>query len=231
MARQETLAVKRFLIGVKADPNPNTNSVMSHLVPVLSHSASFPAPEMLSADDFFELVAQKKDVLEANPFLDVGDQNGLEVCYCLLNNIDKPASGQPRQTLSRHSKAQQSLRNAHSIAKSLFVIVAVTISITDLASIEHSELFPRLEHWWRSNPPSEEFDLKAQGLLQELNVERERGNIPRVRGNWNIRTAHLQIMDAKIIIRKTDTDSRKSQEGPKLEKTDSAPNGQKPGVN
>ncbi|OJD17318.1 hypothetical protein ACJ73_08810 [Blastomyces percursus] len=123
-------------------PKPNTNNACRPvlLVPVLYHLALFPSrfQEMLSADDFFELVAQKKDVLEANPFLDVGDQNGLEACYCLLNNIDKSASGQPRQTLSRHSKAQQSLRNTHSIAKSLFVVVAVTISITDLASIEHT---------------------------------------------------------------------------------------------
>jgi hypothetical protein len=138
---------------------------------------------MISADDFFKLLAQKKDTLGANPFLDVSDQKGLEACYCLLHNLDQPATGQPRQTLNRHSKARQSLRNAHSIAKSLFVVVAVTISITDLASIAHNKLFPRLQHWWRSNPPSEEFDSELLSLLQALNVERERGNILRVQGN------------------------------------------------
>lgn len=132
---------------------------------------------MLSAGTFFELLAQKQDALKTNPYLDASDQKGLEASYCLMCNICKPTPQQPRQTINRHNKAEQSLRNTHSIARLLFVLVAVTISITDLALIEHDQLFPRLEHWWKDNPPSDKFDSKAQGLLQELDIERERENL------------------------------------------------------
>ncbi|PGH05101.1 hypothetical protein AJ80_08400 [Polytolypa hystricis UAMH7299] len=137
---------------------------------------------MISTDDFFNFLAQKKNALEINTFLSVGDQNGLEACYCLLHKIQKSTSRPARQSSSRHSKAQQNLRNINSIAISLFVLVAVTISITDLASIDHNELFPRLKHWWINDPISEEFDLKAQGLVQELDNERKQGNLPRRKG-------------------------------------------------
>jgi hypothetical protein len=167
---------------------------------------------MLSADDFFELLAQKKDALNANPFLDVNDQNGLEGSYCLLRNIHKPTSQRrPRQTRSRHSKAKQSLRNAWSIAKSLFVLVAVTVSITDLASIEHNQLFPRLEQWWKNNPVSQEFEEKAHGLLQELDDEREQGNLHR---NQTIPPASLSIQVLNLFLETRTRTQGKSKKVP-----------------
>ena len=100
---------------------------------------------MPSANDFIQSLTDKKKVLDVNPYLDVSDQNGLELSYFLLrDNIDRTLA---RQTLSQHRKAQQHLKNAYLIAKDLFVLVTATVSITDLASLEHKGLFPRLEQW------------------------------------------------------------------------------------
>jgi hypothetical protein len=67
------------------------------------------------------------------------------------------------------------------IAKVLFVVVAVTANCTELASIEHDELFPRLELWWHNNPPSPQFKTRAVEYLEELDNRRKQ-NLLHLRG-------------------------------------------------
>ncbi|KAH8706065.1 hypothetical protein BGW36DRAFT_393486 [Talaromyces proteolyticus] len=141
---------------------------------------------MSRADLFMESLTHQKKILDVSPYLDVNGQRGLESSYCLLHNIGDPTVS--RQTLSRHKKAQQHLKNAYSIAKALFVLVTVTTPITDLALIEHTELFPRLEGWWDSNPPTQKFEFHAIKLLEGLDTQRDEGKLPNNRGNKKIST-------------------------------------------
>jgi hypothetical protein len=134
---------------------------------------------MPQIDQVFDSLSLQKSKLDANPFLDVSNQRGLESGYRSLHNIVKPSTS--RQTTSRRSRAQQHLKNAYLIAKVLFVVVAVTVSATELASIEHDELFPRLEHWWHNNPPSAQFESRAVEYLEELDNRRKQ-NLLQPRG-------------------------------------------------
>lgn len=126
---------------------------------------------MSVTEHFFDSLIHQKAVLDNSPFLDSNSQRGLESSYCLLHNIIKPSA--TRQTQNRHDKARQHLRNVYSIAKPLFVLVGVTISITDLASLDHKEVFPRLETWWQNNAPPKKFESRAIELIHELDHEKE----------------------------------------------------------
>jgi hypothetical protein len=133
---------------------------------------------MSSTEQFFGSLLHQKGVLGSSPFLDANSQRGLESSYCLLHDIIKHTGS--RQTQNRHDKARQHLKNIYSIAKPLFVLVAVTISITDLASLDHNEIFPRLENWWQNNESSQKFQSRAIELIQELDHEKERGGLKHV---------------------------------------------------
>ena len=133
---------------------------------------------MSSTENFFDSLLHQKTILDNGPFLDTYSQRGLESAYCLLHNIIKTTVS--RQSRNRHDKARQHLKNIYSIAKPLFVVVAVIISITDLASLEHTEIFPRLEIWWQNNAPSQKFESRAIELIHELDYERERGGLVHV---------------------------------------------------
>ena len=133
---------------------------------------------MSSTENFFDSLLHQKTILDNGPFLDTYSQRGLESAYFLLHNIIKTTVS--RQSRNRHDKARQHLKNIYSIAKPLFVIVAVTIAITDLASLEHTEIFPRLEIWWQNNAPSQKFESRAIDLIRELDYERERGGLVHV---------------------------------------------------
>lgn len=130
---------------------------------------------MSLTEHFFDSLLHQKIIFDSSPFLDANSQKGLESSYCLLHNIIKHRES--RQTQNRRDKARQHLKNIYSIAKPLFVLVAVTISITDLASLDHKEIFPRLEIWWQNNEPSQKFQSRAVGLIHELDHERERGGL------------------------------------------------------
>lgn len=166
--------------GSKAKKHKGSSSVQ--FVSVLSPFVSFtPRSRMPSTDNFIQSLADKKKVLDVNPYLDVSDQNGLELSYFLLrDSVDRTL---PRQTSSRHRKAQQHLKNAYLIAKVLFVLVAATASITDLALLEHKELFPRLEQWWSDNLPTEKFESHATKLLEDLETKRDKGELSSNRGD------------------------------------------------
>lgn len=133
---------------------------------------------MLSTEHFFDSLLHQKNILDNSPFLDANNQRGLESSYCLLHNITKPSVS--RQSQNRHDKARQHLKNIYSIAKPLFVLVAVTVSVTDLASLEHRGLFPRLGNWWENHAPSQRFESRANELLRELDHESERGGLVHV---------------------------------------------------
>lgn len=133
---------------------------------------------MSSTEHFFNSLPQQKGILDSCPFLDANSQRGLESSYCLLHNIVKPSAS--RQSQKRHDKARQHLKNIYSIATPLFVLVTVTVSITDLASLDHRELFPRLENWWQNNAPSQKFESRAIELIHELDHERESGGLVHV---------------------------------------------------
>ena len=126
---------------------------------------------MSSIEHFFEFLNQQRNLLDNSPFLDANDQRGLESSYCLFHDIIKHSSR------NRRDKARQHLKNVFSIAKPLFVLVAVTISVSDLALLEHKELFPRLETWWENHLPSPKFQSRAIELINELDHEKERGGL------------------------------------------------------
>ncbi|CAG7991582.1 unnamed protein product [Penicillium nalgiovense] len=128
---------------------------------------------MSLTEHFFDSLLYQKSILDTSPFLDANSQRGLESSYCLLHNIIKLSVS--RQSQNRHDKARQHLKNIYSIAKPLFVLVTVTISITDLASLDHREIFPRLANWWQDNAPSQKFESRTIELIHELDHERERG--------------------------------------------------------
>lgn len=133
---------------------------------------------MSSTEHFFDSLPRQKSILDSSPFLDANSQRGLESSYCLLHNIIRPSVS--RQSQNRRDKARQHLKNIYSIAKPLFVLVTVTISITDLASLDHREIFPRLENWWQDNAPSQKFESRTIELIHELDYERERGGLVHV---------------------------------------------------
>lgn len=61
---------------------------------------------------------------------------------------------------NRLDKARQPLKDIYSVAKPLVVLVAMTMSPTDLASLNHKEMCPRLEYWWQNNAPSQRFPVQ-----------------------------------------------------------------------
>ncbi|KAJ5713145.1 uncharacterized protein N7483_010326 [Penicillium malachiteum] len=134
---------------------------------------------MSSTEQFFCSLLHQKKLLDDSPFLDANSQKGLESSYCLLHDIIKPSGS--RQTQSRRDKSRQHLKNVYSIGKPLFILVAVTVSISDLALLNHDEIFPRLEVWWQNNVPSEKFKSRTIELIQELDREKERGGLAHVR--------------------------------------------------
>ncbi|KAJ5292086.1 hypothetical protein N7478_001337 [Penicillium angulare] len=136
----------------------------------------------MATEQFFRSLCHRKILLDDSPFLDSNSQKAFESSYCLLYDIIKPTGS--RQTQSRRDKSRQHLKNAYSIGKPLFILVAVTISISDLALLNHDEIFPRLEVWWQNNAPSEKFQSRAIELIQELDHEKERGGL-----------AHVQLVD------------------------------------
>ena len=140
---------------------------------------------MPSSEHFFHSLLHQKNILDSSPFLDAISQRGLESSYCILHNIIKPAVS--RQSQSRRDKARQHLKNIYSIAKPLFVLVTVTVSITDLASLDHTTIFPRLENWWQNNEPSQKFKSRAIDLIHELDHERERGGLAHIQRNVSLR--------------------------------------------
>lgn len=160
--------------------------VLAQDVPLHSYFNLFLSPfgasqscyAMSSTEHFFDSLLRQKGVLESSPFLDANSQRGLESSYCLLHDIIKHTGS--RQTQNRRDKARQHLKKIYSIAKPLFVLVAVTISITDLASLDHNEIFPRLENWWQNNEFSQKFQSRAIELIHELDHERERGGLKHV---------------------------------------------------
>jgi hypothetical protein len=133
---------------------------------------------MSLTEHFFDSLLHQKCLLDNSPFLDANSQKGLESSYCLFKNIINPTAS--RQTQNRRDKARQHLKNIYSIAKPLFILIAVTISITDLASLDHKEIFPRLDLWWKNNVPSQKFESRAIKLINELDHERERGGLVHV---------------------------------------------------
>lgn len=133
---------------------------------------------MSLTEHFFDSLLHQKSILDSSPFLDANSQRGLESSYCLLHNIIKLSVS--RQSQNRHDKARQHLKNIYSIAKPLFVLVTVTISISDLASLDHREIFPRLANWWQDNAPSQKFESRTIELIHELDHERERGGLVHV---------------------------------------------------
>lgn len=133
---------------------------------------------MSLTEHFFDSLLHQKSILDSSPFLDANSQRGLESSYCLLHNIIKLSVS--RQSQNRHDKARQHLKNIYSIAKPLFVLVTVTISITDLASLDHREIFPRLANWWQDNALSQKFESRTIELIHELDHERERGGLVHV---------------------------------------------------
>lgn len=141
---------------------------------------------MPSIEYFFDSLLHQKTLLDNSPFLDSNDQKGLESSYCLLHDIIKHSS---RQTQNRRDKARQHLKNAYTIAKALFVLVTVTVSISDLALLEHNELFPRLEEWWQSHLPSQKFQSRACELISELDHKNERGRLKHVQRKLYYRPA------------------------------------------
>jgi hypothetical protein len=135
---------------------------------------------MSPTEDFFDSLLRQKGILDRSPFLDANSQRGLEPSYCHLYDILKYSRS--KQTQARHEKARQHLRNINSIAKPLFVIVGTTNTITDLASLDHDEIFPRLENWWRDNPPSQKFESRTLELFRELDNKKERGGFTHLQG-------------------------------------------------
>lgn len=129
---------------------------------------------MPSIEYFFDSLLQQKSLLDNSPFLDANSQRGIESSYCLFHDVMKHSS---RQTQNRHDKARQHLKNAFSIAKALFVLVAVTVSVSDLALLDHEELFPRLENWWQNHLPSQKFQSRAIELINELDHEKDKGKL------------------------------------------------------
>jgi hypothetical protein len=155
--------------------------VLAQFVPLLLHfdlSLSQADYAMSSTEHFLDSLLHQKSLLDNSPFLDATSQRGLESSYCLFNNLIKPSAS--RQTQNRRDKARQHLKNIYSIAKPLFVLVAVTISVTDLAALDHKKIFPRLEIWWENNAPSQKFESRAIELINELDHERERGGLVQV---------------------------------------------------
>lgn len=151
-------------------------------VPFLPRFVSVLTPwlAMSPIDDFFDSLLRQKGILDKSPFLDANSQRGLESSYCHLHDIFKYSRS--RQTQTRHEKARQHLRNIYSIAKPLFVIVGTTNTITDLASLDHDEIFPRLENWWRDNPPSQKFKSRSLELFRELDNKKEREGFTHLQG-------------------------------------------------
>lgn len=147
---------------------------------------------MPPTERFFNSLVHQKIILDNSPFLDANSQRGLESAYCLLHDIIKHSVS--RQTQNRREKVRQHLKNVYSIGKPLFVLVAVTISITDLASLEHKELFPRLEYWWQNNVPSHKFESRAIELINELEHEREKGGL-----------IHVQRKSLSLLLERTNT--------------------------
>ena len=147
---------------------------------------------MPPTERFFNSLVHQKIILDNSPFLDANSQRGLESAYCLFHDIIKHSVS--RQTQNRHEKVRQHLKNVYSIGKPLFVLVAVTISITDLASLEHKELFPRLEYWWQNNVPSHKFESRAIELINELEHEREKGGL-----------IHVQRKSLCLLLERTNT--------------------------
>ncbi|CEL09843.1 hypothetical protein ASPCAL12972 [Aspergillus calidoustus] len=141
---------------------------------------------MSLTEHFFDSLLHQKKIFDSSPFLDANGQKGLESSYCLLHDIIKRTES--RQTQNRRDKARQHLKNIYSIAEPLFVLVAVTISITDLASLDHDEIYPRLEIWWQNNEPSQKFQSRAVELIHELSHERERGGLIHVQQRTKSRT-------------------------------------------
>lgn len=97
---------------------------------------------MSVTEHFLDSPIHQKAVLDNSPFLDSNNQRGLESSYCLSHSIINPSATQ--QARADITRRDNTLRNVYSIAKPLFVLVGATISITDLASLDHEEVSPRL---------------------------------------------------------------------------------------
>lgn len=135
------------------------------------------------AEDFFRVLYSRKSELDKSPFLRPEDQNGLETAYCVMNEmIDPPSSP---SSFRRHQRARQRLKNLYFISKTLFFVVAISVSITDLSNIRDShldEIYSHLRHWWEENPPSENLQRRALEQIAELDRRRETHTLTKSEG-------------------------------------------------
>lgn len=135
---------------------------------------------MFSADDFFNLLSQRKRALDRAPIFSPDELLTLESAYRVIHDLtDNARSPSSRR---RRARVRLRLRIIRSLGAVLFVLVGVSVSVTDLASPKHDDIFPRLEHWWRNNPPSQQFADRAVELLHALDERRVRGDLEKRRG-------------------------------------------------
>ncbi|KAL1975337.1 hypothetical protein VTN31DRAFT_3729 [Thermomyces dupontii] len=130
----------------------------------------------MSPDDFFATLLEHKGILDNCPFLVSGDEDGLEKAYCLLHasTQDLPKA---KQTRHIHKRVQGYFKAIHDISKTLFVLVAASVSTRNLASLHEDEIFPSIEQWWQCHPPSERFEAHSLSLLCKLEERRRKGEL------------------------------------------------------
>lgn len=125
---------------------------------------------MSSADRFFQSLSRQKAALDtAKPLLDSRQRRSFKSCYALLQeNSETRASP---QTFSRRENARQHLRNAYSLGAWVLLLIALSISITELASIKHGDIFPRLQTLFNGQPLPQDLEDLAIGLITEFDKD------------------------------------------------------------
>ena len=88
--------------------------------------------------------------------------------------LDLPTAKHTRHT---HAKVRYFLGRIHEISKALFLLVATSVSATNIASLRADEIIPRIEHWWKQHPPSDTFAAHADDLLCTLEERRRQGGL------------------------------------------------------
>ncbi|KAL1994722.1 hypothetical protein VTN49DRAFT_2192 [Thermomyces lanuginosus] len=137
-------------------------------------------------DDLFITLLGRKYTLDAWPAQVSSDHNGLQKAYCLLHTRTEDLP-KPRQTRYTHLKAREIYGKIYLISKTLFVLVATSVSTSKLVSFRADEIIPFLEQWWKQYPPSDSFVCHADALLHALEGRRRRGElVPRVKKKQNL---------------------------------------------
>ena len=59
----------------------------------------------------------------------------------------------------------------------LLVLVATSVSMTNIISLDENDIFPHIAQFWRSHPPSETFERHAYSLICTLEERRMQGEL------------------------------------------------------